>query len=78
LRAYAYDLLDFLRWRRGTPQPTPLAQLTESTLLDCEFSDCFVSAFSDCFGIVGVRKGEGGTGGGAGAPSGRFERVDQY
>jgi integrase/recombinase XerD len=34
LRAYAYDLLDFLRWRRGTPQPTPLAQLTESTLLD--------------------------------------------
>jgi len=32
LRAYAYDLLDFARWFE--PQHQPLAQMTESTLVD--------------------------------------------
>jgi site-specific recombinase XerD len=33
LRAYAYDLLHFARWAQQTP-PRPLAEITESTLLD--------------------------------------------
>jgi integrase/recombinase XerD len=33
LRAYAYDLLHFARWSQGPP-PRPLAEITESTLLD--------------------------------------------
>ena len=32
LRAYAYDLLDFARW--SEPQRTPLAEMTERTLVD--------------------------------------------
>src|ERR1039458_1167789 len=32
LRAYAYDLLHFARWLEQAPQP--LAEITESTLLD--------------------------------------------
>ena len=33
LRAYAYDLLHFARWSQGPPQ-RPLAEITESALLD--------------------------------------------
>jgi site-specific recombinase XerD len=33
LRAYAYDLLHFARWSQGPP-PRPLAEISESTLLD--------------------------------------------
>jgi integrase/recombinase XerD len=34
LRAYAYDLLHFARWCRRQPLPPPLAEITESTLLE--------------------------------------------
>jgi site-specific recombinase XerD len=34
LRAYAYDLLHFARWRSEPPLPLPLSEITESTLLE--------------------------------------------
>lgn len=34
VRAYAYDLLHFARWWSETALPLPLAEITESTLLD--------------------------------------------